>query len=217
MLPAARAASRGYLESFALFAVLNLMFVVAALLVAAAFTLFRPAIVLAPLVALPASALMRAAVEVARGTGPGWSNALAELRRRAGRKVLLASAQLIVAAVAGLNLALAASLAAVPALVGAGLGAAGLIVSSAFAIALWPIVCDPRRDGPLRGQLRLALGIVVLRPLQIGALLAVAALAVTACVLFIVPLILLPALVVLLAGAYVVPSADAIEPLATGS
>lgn len=217
VLPAARSAARGFLESFALFAVLNLLFVLAALLVAAAFTLFRPAILLGPLIALPASALMRAAVEVARGDVPGWSNALAELPRRAGRKLLVASAQLLVAAVSGLNLAVAASIGGIPALVGAGIGAAGLIVSSALGIALWPIVCDPRRDGPLRRQLRLALGVVVLRPIQVLVLLAFAALAVTACLFFIVPLVLLPALVMLLIGAFVVPSADAIEPPATSS
>ena len=210
-------AVRGYFEGFALFAVLNVAVVLAGLAVAAAFTVLAPAIVLLPLVAIPASALTRAAVDVARAEPATWSAAARELGRRPGRKLLIAALQVLVTGVGLLNLSMAAAVGGIGGIAIAAIGAYGLIVAWAYAIALWPIVVDPRRDGRLADQLRLALLVLVTRPIGIVALLAVTAAAATACALLIVPLIVLPALVVLLCAAFVVPAADELAPAVAGS
>jgi hypothetical protein len=209
---AAAVALRGYFRGFGLFFALDIAVVLAILGVALAFAAFAPAIVLLPLVALPASALARAAVEAARGDSPTWAAALGEVRRRPARKLALAGAQVLVTAVGLLNLSMAAAVGGLPGAVIAAVGAYGLIVAWGYAVALWPIVTDPARDGPLRDQLRLALIVLVTRPLGIAAVVAIGAAAAAACVLLVVPMIVLPALVVLLCAAYVVPAADALAP-----
>lgn len=212
ILGAIRVALAGYFDGFVLFSVLNVAVVLTALAVASAFAIVPAVIVLLPLAALPASALTAAAVEVARGRPPAWSVAAGELRRNLVRKLALATVQLAITGLGLLNLSMAAAVGGVAGVVIAGVGGYGLVVTWAYAVALWPIVADPHRDGPLRPQLRLALVVVVARPLGVAALVAVVAAAVTACALLIVPMIVLPALVILLCAAYVVPVADAFSP-----
>ena len=87
-----------------------------------------------------------------------------------------------------------------------------LIAVSVYALALWPIVCDPAREAPLRDQLRLALALVTLRPLQLLVLAVITVLAVIVCIQLIVPLLFLPSLVLIVVAGYVVPVADRLRP-----
>src|SRR5687768_18401055 len=41
-----------------------------------------------------------------------------------------------------------------------------VIATWMYGVALWPIVCDPDREAPLREQLRMALTVVMLRPVD---------------------------------------------------
>ena len=172
-------------------------------------------VILAPLLALPTAALTRLAVAAARDRAVTLPMAIEELSRLAGRKVLFASAQLLILAVSLTNVFVAGGIGGLPGILGAVVAGYALIATTLYAVALWPIVCDPDREGPIRDQLRLAMAVVVLRPLQLGVLGLITALAVIVSIQLIVPAIFLPSIVILAVAAYVVPVADRIrEPAA---
>lgn len=170
-------------------------------------------IVLAPLLALPTAVLMRLAVAVARDRSPSWSMATAELGRLAGRKLLLGTAQLLVLALGVVNVLLAGNIGGILGIISAVIAAYAVIATWMYAVALWPIVCDPEREAPLREQLRMALTVVILRPLQIGVLALITALAVIICVQLIAPAVFLPGFVLVVVAGYVVPFVDRLRPV----
>jgi hypothetical protein len=79
-------------------------------------------------------------------------------------------------------------------------------------MAVWPIVCDPLRAGPLREQLRLALAVTARRPLQLGLLAVIAGLAAAASIQVLILGLFVPIVVLLAIAGYVVPAADQIVP-----
>src|SRR5687768_6377457 len=91
-----------------------------------------------------------------------------------------------------------------------------VIATWMYGVALWPIVCDPDREAPLREQLRMALTVVMLRPLQIGVLALIAALALIVCVQLIAPAVFLPGIVLVVIAGYVVPFVDRLRPVDVG-
>lgn len=187
---------------------MNVVLGVLALVVVAAAAVMPLLVVLVPLLALPASALMRLAVEAARDSSPQRGIVRAELGRLAWRKVGLAAAQLLVLGIGVLNVSLAPAIGGLPGLVAGGVAAYAVVGSSVYAVALWPIVCDPRREGPLAQQLRLAMAVTLLRPLQLAVLALLAVLAGIVSAQLIAPAFFLPSPVVLAAAAYVVDIAD---------
>ncbi len=168
-----------------------------------------------PVLALPASVLMRLAVVAARDESPRWGMIREEVGRLAGRKLLLAALQMLVMALGATNLALVGEIGGVAGILSGLVAAYALIAVSTYAVALWPIVCDPRREGPLREQLRLAAGVLAVRPLGVAVLAIITVLAMIASVQLIAPALILPALVLLAIGAYVVELADRLRPLPT--
>ena len=169
-------------------------------------------VILTPLLALPTAALMRLAVATARDRAPSWPMAREELGRLAGRKVVLASIQLLLLGVSLTNVVLGGNIGGLPGIASAIVSGYALIAVSVYALALWPIVCDPAREAPVRDQLRLALALVTLRPLQLVVLAVITALAVIASIQLIVPLLFLPSLVLIMVAGYVVPVADRLRP-----
>jgi hypothetical protein len=186
----------------------NGVLVVLALVVVAGAAVVPLLAVLVPLLALPASVLTRLAVEAARDAAPARGIVRAEFGRLAWRKIGLATVQLLVLGLGVLNVSLAPAIGGLPGLVAGVVAAYALVASSVYAVALWPIVCDPRREGPLAQQLRLALAVTLLRPLQLGVLALLAVLAGIVSAQLVVPALFLPSLVVLAAAAYVVDLAD---------
>jgi hypothetical protein len=170
-------------------------------------------VVLAPLLALPTAVLMRLAVAAARDRSPSWPMARSELGRLAGRKLLLGAAQLVLLALGVINALLAGGVGGVLGIVSALIAAYAVIAVWMYSVALWPIVCDPDREAPLREQLRMALTVVMLRPLQIGVLALIAALAVIVCVQLIAPAVFLPGFVLVVIAGYVVPFVDRLRPI----
>ncbi len=142
--------------------------------------------------------------------------ASAELGRLAGRKLLLGAAQLLVLGFGVVNVLLAGSIGGFLGIVSAVIAAYAVIATWMYAVALWPIVCDPDREAPLREQLRMALTVVILRPLQIGVLALIAALAVIVCVQLVAPAVFLPGFVLVVIAGYVVPFVDRLRPTAVG-
>lgn len=163
---------------------------------------------LAPLLALPAAVLMRLAVSAARDDAPSWRLARAELGRLAGRKVGLAAAQLLILGLGLLNLSLGPSMGGIAGVAVTIVAGYALIAVAVYAVPLWSIVCDPLRQGPLRDQLRLALAVVVIRPIQILVLAVITVLSVLVSIQLVVPASFLPSLVMLAGAAYVVDVAD---------
>ena len=170
-------------------------------------------LVLAPLLALPTAALMRLAVVAARGASPSWRIVREELGRLALRKVGLAAVQLMVLLVSLVNVSLAPRIGGIPGILSTIVAGYALVASSVYATALWPIVCDPRREGPLREQLRLALAVMLLRPVQIAVLTVITVLAVLVSVQLVAPAVFLPLLVMLAIAGYVVDVADRLRPI----
>lgn len=202
----------GYAEDALLFLALNLGLLLAVVVFVVAWTFAPVLVVLAPLLALPAAVLMRLAVAVARDEVASWELARQEMLRRPGRKVAVAAVQLVLTAVAALNVLVASSFGGLLGAVVAAAGAYGAIMVTAFAVALWPLVCDPRRDGRMASQLRLSAALVLLHPLQIAGLLALIAASVALSVLFVAPAVMLPSVMALIVAAYVVPAADLVSP-----
>lgn len=210
---AIRHAFAAYLDEIVLFLAVNLVLVVAVALLVAASSIVPLLLLLAPLLALPTAVLMRLAVEGARETAVSWATVRTELGRLGWRKVILATVQLLILGIAATNVSLSRGIGGVPGILSALVAGYALIAISAYAVALWPIVCDPRREGPLREQLRLAVAVVLVRPLQVGLLAVMTVLAVVASVQLIAPALFLASLVLLTVAAYVVDVADRLRPL----
>lgn len=168
---------------------------------------------LTPLLALPTAILMRMAVVAARQGTPRWSLAGSELWRLPGRKVALGALQLVILLLAITNILLSGEIDGLPGALSTLVAGYAVIATSIYAVALWPIVCDPAREAPIAEQLRLALGVVMLRPLQMFVLALITALAVVVSVQLIVPAIFLPSIVLLAVAHYVVPAVDRLRPV----
>ncbi len=166
----------------------------------------------APLLAIPTSALMRLAVVAIRSGVPTLPVAWAEMGRLPERKVGMAFVQLLVIGVAIANLDLSVRIGGALGLLSAGVALYAAVATAILSIAVWPIVCDPAREAPLRVQLRVAVSVAVQRPLQLLVLALLAALAVYVSTQLLVPALVLPTVVLLAIAGYVVPAADAIRP-----
>jgi hypothetical protein len=169
-------------------------------------------ILVVPLLALPTASLTRLAVAAVRAGVPTLAMARDELGRLVLRKLGLAVAQIAVMAISLANLRLVAEIGGVPGLLSGGVALYATIVTVLYGMALWPIVCDPMRAGPVRGQLRLALAVTLRRPLQLALLGLFAGLAAVASVEVLAVALFLPSVVALAIIGYVVPAADEIVP-----
>ena len=201
-----------YIDEIVLFAIVNVGWALAF----GAFAFVRiglpVVVILTPLLALPTAALMRLAVATARDRTPTWPMAREELGRLAGRKVVLATIQLLIMGLSLTNVVLGGSMGGLAGIASAIVAGYALIAVSVYAVALWPIVCDPAREAPVRDQLRLALAMVTLRPVQLVVLAVITVLAVVVAIQLIVPLLFLPSLVLITVAGYVVPVADRLRP-----
>lgn len=210
---ALRHAFTAYLDEIVLFLAVNFILVVAVALLVAVSSIVPLLLLLAPLLALPTAVLMRLAVEGARGAAVNGATVRGELGRLAGRKVILATIQLLVLGIGAANVTLSTGIGGVPGILSALVAGYALIATSVYAVALWPIVCDPRREGPLREQLRLAAAVVLVKPLQVGVLAVITVLALIASVQLIAPSLFLASLVLLAIASYVTDVVDRLRRL----
>jgi hypothetical protein len=209
---AIREAFSRYLDEIVLFTVVNLGWALAVAIFAFARIGLPAIVILTPLLALPTAALMRLAVATGRDRTPTWPMAREELGRLAGRKVALAAVQLLIMGLSLTNVVLGGSIGGLAGIASAIVAGYALIAVTVYAVALWPIVCDPAREAPVRDQLRLALALVTFRPLQLVVLAVITVLAVVVSIQLIVPLLFLPSLVLIMVAGYVVPVADRLRP-----
>jgi hypothetical protein len=205
---AIREAFPRYVDEIVLFTVVNLFWALAVGLFAFARIGLPAVVVLTPLLALPTAALMRLAVAAGRDRAPTWRMAREELGRLAGRKIV----QLLVLGFSLTNVLLGGSIGGLAGIASAIVAGYALIAVTVYAVALWPIVCDPAREAPVRDQLRLALALVTLRPVQLVVLAVITVLGVVVSIQLIVPMLFLPSLVLITIAGYVVPVADRLRP-----
>ena len=172
-----------------------------------------PALILViPLFALPTASLTRLAIVAVRAGVPTLAMAREELGRLAPRKLALAAVQVLVIGISLTNIRLAGEIGGLPGLLSAGVAMYAVVGTGTYAMAVWPIVCDPLRAGPLREQLRLALAVTARRPLQLGLLAVIAGLAAAASIQVLILGLFVPIVVLLAIAGYVVPAADQIVP-----
>jgi hypothetical protein len=184
--------------------------VLAALLAAMVWT---PAVVLAPLVAVPIAGIHRMAAVLARGEAAGFSDFLDGMRRFG----LLAAG--VLAAIALLALILVTNLVtgfASNEPLGWFVGATalwGLVALAMALITVWPILVDPRHeDAPLRRRLQLAGLVVIGRPGRLFLLtLLIAAILVASTALLGAIVLVGVAYSSLLATRWVLPAVDELE------
>jgi hypothetical protein len=213
---AIRGAFSAYLDEIVLFLLVNAAWFAIVVVCTIAWTLIPLLLlILAPLLALPTAVLMRLAVAAAHERTPRWSIATSELGRLWGRKLLLAAVQLLVLALGLANVTLAPQIGGLLGVLSGLAAGYAVVASSVYAVAVWPIVCDPEREAPLADQLRLAFGVIALRPLQVGVLTVIVVLCVVVAIQLVVPAIFLPGLVLIVVAGYVVPVAERLRTVAS--
>lgn len=160
----------------------------------------------------PAAGLMRMATTLQRRGHTDFDEVWSQLRRPR-RAMGIGALQLFVLLVLVVDLVVGASISS---FFGAFLSASaawGLLIWWLYALALWPLLLDPVRDGePVRASLRLAALVLLARPLRmvglgllLGALMLVSAITVA-------PLVTIAiALAWLVAARYVLPLAERVE------
>ena len=205
---AIRGSFQAYFDDILVFVVINAGVVTLVVLLAVARSIFPPVLFLAPVLGLPVAVLMRLAVATARDEAASWQVAAAELGRMAGRKLVLAAGQLGVLAIGLTNLIVSDDIGGLAGVVSALVGVYAVVLTSLYAFALWPIVCDPRQAAPVRAQLKLALVLLMGRPLQLSVLGLIAGMALLLSLQLIVPAVILPSLVLIMVARYVVPAVD---------
>jgi uncharacterized membrane protein YesL len=128
-------------------------------------------------------------------------------------RMALGVAQLLLTALATFDLLLGLQLAGIAGLILVVVALYTLLAAWIVAVAAWPVVMDPVRNGePLRGRLRLAVLLVLAHPLRMGALgLVLAALLMVSAVLTAAIVTVAVAYAALVAAHFVLPAADRLE------
>lgn len=173
------------------------------------------ALVLLPLLALPAAGIFRMASRIVRGEPDvGLGDILWPYRRALRSTLLLGAASIGVLLVLATNLLVGIAQAAGPGWVVATLAAWGVVALWTGTLVAWPLVVDSARDGqPLGDRLRLAAGLLLVDPLRCGALAVVVALvSLVSIVLTAAILTVSISFVALLACRTVYPAADRLQP-----
>lgn len=172
-----------------------------------------PAIVAAPLLAIPWVGVVRLAALIARAEDVVLSDAFGAYRRYIVPAVVGGGAVVVATFVFATNVAIGISFGGIAGWSFATLAAWGLVISWLIALCFWPLLVDPRRtDMDSRGKARLAALLVVAFPVRIGALglvLAVVAAVSTVAIAAIATISI--AYSALVACRYVLPAADRLE------
>jgi uncharacterized membrane protein YesL len=173
------------------------------------------ALLLLPLLALPAAGIFRMAARIVRGEPDvGLRDILWPYRAALGSTLLLGGAFVAVLLVLATNVIVGIVQAAGAGWVIATLAAWGLVAVWTGALVAWPLIVDPARsDQPLGDRLRLAGGLLLVDPVRFGALAVVVALvSLISVVLTAAILTVSVSFVALLACRTVYPAADRLQP-----
>jgi hypothetical protein len=210
---AARRSVGGFVESIHLFVAWNLVLLVAVALTIGVLVVTPLGMLLVPFLAPFACGLLRLAVVTARGEHVTMRSAVTGVTHRWRAKVTIGAAQCGLLLLAVVNLLVAPSMGGLPGAISTAMSVYLVVGVLAYAVALWPLLCDPRRDGRSpRSLARLALVILFRRPLQLGLLTVMLGLAALLIRDLIAPAFFLPGVVSILLAGYVIAAADELDP-----
>lgn len=205
----------GFVGSLHAFLAWNAVLAVAAGLTVFLLSLSNLALLAVPLLAPLTCGVGRMAAVAARDEHVALRSAVPGFAHRFWTKVGLAAAQSALLLVAGLNLLVAPAIDGPVAALSLAVSVYLIVTVLAYAIAFWPLLCDPRREEmPVPSLLRLALIVLLRRPLQLLTLLVVAVLSAIVIRSLVVPGLFLPGMVLLMIAGYVTPAADELAPVA---
>ena len=174
-------------------------------------------LVLAPLLAIPTVGVYRLAALVARGEPASFWDAVEAWRAYAVPALAAGMGATVTAAVLGVNVVGGLLSGSALGWALATLAAWGLAVAWLVALAFWPLLTDPRRDGArqlagLRPALRLAGLLVLAHPVRLAVLgLLALGILVASSVAFAALVTVSVAYVALLSSRYLLPAADRLE------
>lgn len=204
----------GLVEWVHAFVLWNLALVVAVAIVLTLLLLTNLALLLVPLLAPLVCGLLRLATVAHRDEVVTLRTAMPGIRHRWGAKVGLAAAQSLILLLAALNVMLAPAIGGLLAALSVATSVYLALGVAGYAMVGWTLLCDPRRESDPLGHLaRLALVVLVRRPLPLLFILVVAVLAVAIVYNLVVPALFLPSMIMLLVAGYVLPAADRLAPV----
>ena len=191
----------------------NVLWSVVAIVLLVVAILVPPAIVLLPLLALPAAGIFRIATRIVRGGPVSFWDAIDSWRVDLGAVLGLGAGLVVATLVLATNLFLGLAGASALGWAMATLAGWGLVVVWLFAWTAWPILLDPARaDRRAIDRIRLAALLVLAHPIRIGALgLVLAAIVVAGAVAVVAIVTIGVSFAALVATGYVLPAADRLE------
>ncbi|MDQ3538042.1 MAG: hypothetical protein M3415_04485 [Actinomycetota bacterium] len=194
------------------FVVANLILGFVAALTALARAAYLPGLVIGLLLVPVTCGLTRLAGRAVRGVSVNLTEFGHGVRYRLWPHLALGAAQSLLLAVASVNITVGlAAGSALPVLAAVVSGYVAL-ATWLLATAAWPLLLDPQRHAmPLRAALRLAVTVVLRRPIGLVAIASVEAVFIAVTVQTVVPALVLPSYGALLAAHYVLPVADSLE------
>jgi hypothetical protein len=184
-----------------------------AILVAAMYSTPLLGLLLAPVLAIPASGVFRLAALIARDEPPDFSDVTDAWRRLAPLALGLGAALTFTGSVLTFDLLGAIGSANPVAWAFATMAGWGLLAVATYAIVTWPLLVDPRRQSlGLRSRLRLAgLMLLAFPARMVGLTVLVALILLASTIAFAALLSISLAYVALVACRYVLPAADRLE------
>ena len=201
-----------FVEEVTTFLVANVAWAVAAGSVVYAVTRSPIALVLLPLIAPLTTGLARVATEAARQRVVSPRTFVAGVRDRFWTKVGLGALQAGVIGIALLDVLLAPAIGGLPALMSIVLAIYIAISSVVFGMVFWTLLADATLGAmPVRQLARLALAVILRKPLPVLFLLVYTLLAVGIMTTLVAPVLFLPSIILLTIAAYVIPAAEEIR------
>jgi uncharacterized membrane protein YesL len=171
------------------------------------------ALILSPILAIPATGPFRLASLIARDEHPDFSDAVQAWRRYALLAVVLGAGLVVAGTVLLVDMFGAFRSSNPLAWTLATMAGWGLLALVTFALIAWPILTDPRRDAqPLRDRLRLAGMLLAAHPVRMAGLaLLIGLILVLSTVAFAALLTISLSYVALVSARYVLPASDRLE------
>lgn len=207
-----RGAGVSLVDDLGTFVVANLVWASVAALTAFARAVYPPALVVGLLLVPVACGLTRIAGRAARGDAVHVRHFADGVAHRFWRHLALAAGQFLVLAAASVNVAIGLAAGGPLPILAAVVSGYVALATWLVAVAAWPVLLDPQRQAmPLRAALRLAVAVVLRRPVGLVVIASIEALLIAVTVETILPALFLPSYGALLAAHYVLAVADSLE------
>ena len=207
-----RGAAASLIDDLGSFVLANLIWASVAALTALARAVYPPALVAGLLLVPVTCGLTRMAGRAARGASVNLGHFGEGVRYRFWPHLALGAGQALLLAVASGNIAIGLEAGGALPILAAVVSGYVALATWLLAGAAWPVLLDPQRQTmPLRAALRLAVAVLLRRPIGFVLIATIEALLIAVTVQTIVPALFLPSYGPLLAAHYALPLADSLE------